>query len=80
MCRLSSRCVNRKSVRVGAALVVLGAIPGLVPSSVPGGTVANSTGVVLAGGVLMLAGAAVLAVAWWQDTTAVESETGDVSG
>lgn len=63
-------------MRGGAALVALGAIPGLVPPSVP---IANAPVVELAGGVCMLAGAAILAVAWLQNATATESNAGDPS-
>lgn len=68
-------------VRVGAGLVALGAIPVLLPSSLAGSAAANSPVVELAAGLLMLAGAAVLAVALWRDVTATDSdEAGDVSG
>jgi hypothetical protein len=69
--------VNRSRVRIGAGLVVLGAIPGLVSRSV---SIANVPVVELGGGVLMLVGAAVLAVAWWQDVTTTEANAGDPNG
>lgn len=64
-------------MRIGAALVVLGAIPGLVPRSVP---VANAPIVELVGGVLMLVGAAVLTVAWWHGAIGTDADAGDASG
>lgn len=57
-------------------MVALGAIPGLVPRS----PLPKAPVVELAGGALMLVGAAIPAVAWFRNATAAESSTGESNG
>ena len=66
--------MKRSRVRAGAALVALGAIPGLVPRAIPGHDAANAPAPELVGGLVMLTGTAVLAVAWAQDATSTDAE------
>lgn len=68
--------MKRRS-RVVVALSTLGAIPGLIPSSLPGSAVLNASGSRIVGGLLMLAGSTVFAVAWWHDATEPDSTVGD---